>query len=74
MTDDGLGPRITSRRLTPGPYDLDSNDRGVCAKCGREGGWPEIIRTELKDWPGRVSRRCADSIACVRRRNRKRDG
>lgn len=69
-TPDGmLGPRITVRRLgPPGLLPIeDVLDEGECAFCGHRGSYPEVFRTVLKSAPHRVSRRCADVVACLRR-------
>lgn len=45
------------------------HDHGTCAFCGRRGTYPELIRVVILS-TNAVGRRCADPVACVKRRRR----
>jgi hypothetical protein len=63
ITDEALGPRQNVI-----PFDGEYHDVGTCAFCGFRGCYPALIRTVLLNAPDRISRRCVDSVACIRRR------
>jgi hypothetical protein len=68
ITDELLGPRCTVRQLgPPGLLPLEDSEPGQCVLCGYRSSYPDLIRTVLKNWPDRVSQRCADHMACIRR-------
>lgn len=64
ITDEQLGPR---QNVVPFADELDEEP---CVFCGHTARFPEVVATVWKDWPDRVSWRCADSVACLRRRPR----
>ena len=60
------------RRLSILPLG-ELHDEGICARCGRRGTYPELMRTVLASTHA-VANVCSDTMACLRRRRRKAQG
>lgn len=64
ITDEALGPRQNVI-----PFDLDPDtEPHVCVFCEYRSSYPDMIRTVRPVDPDLIVWRCADSVACLRRR------